>query len=135
MSGCADPTFPWRATTNSVSPSSTCATHWNFSRNCGAEIAAPIEQLKSLQDYLGDLQDAVIACNRLNHFWMWGTLETPTTPRAPVNSPPLVAPDVARYHASRQQEIQEKVAAFPTLWGQFQTSDFFRQMAKAISIL
>jgi len=101
----------------------------------GPEIAAPIEQLKSLQDYLGDLQDAVIACNRLNHLWRGGTLAPPPTPRAPVNSPPLVAPDVARYHASRQQEIQEKVAAFPTLWGQFQTSDFFRQIAKAISIL
>lgn len=106
-----------------------------FREILGPEIAAPIEQLKALQDFLGDLQDAVVACNRLHNFWMWGTLEAPKMPGMPVNFPPIIAPSVALYHASCQQEIQERVKAFPALWEQFQTSEFARHIAKAISIL
>lgn len=102
----------------------------------GSEIGAPIEQLKSLQDYLGDLHDAVVANRQLCNFWAWGTLTAPPgTPPTPPPAPRIVAPGVALYHASRRQEIQERVAQFPGLWQQFQTSDFVAQIAKAISIL
>jgi CHAD domain-containing protein len=74
-----------------------------------------IRQVKSLQDHLGDLQDAVVASELLRDFLMWGTWgPSSTSGERPTTL--VMAPGVASYLAFRQAEIQRLVSDFPPVW-------------------
>jgi CHAD domain-containing protein len=87
-----------------------------------------IEQTKQLQDHLGNLQDAVVACNILNDFLNWG--EWSHAARRSLRRPRtlIVAPGVAAYLAARQNEIRELVQTFPQVWLPISQSEFRRQL-------
>jgi CHAD domain-containing protein len=107
-----------------------------FEEILGADARLAIQELKNLQDYLGDLQDAVVASDRLRNFWLWGTWDLPADgsfPARPVRS--ILAPGVARYHAARQIEIQEALDGFPDFWQRFSGPSFGTLVAKAVSVL
>jgi len=72
-----------------------------------------IEALKELQDHLGNLQDAVVACGMVRGFLTWGTWGPPVGKERTVPSAPVNAPGVATYLAARQSELQELVGAVP----------------------
>ena len=103
-----------------------------------AEVLGPaakplINQVKLLQDHLGDLQDAVVASNLLRDFLVWGTwghAETPALPEEPV-----VAPGVAAYLTARQVELQQRRDGFLSLWEQFNGAEFARLVADVIAAL
>ena len=91
-----------------------------------------IKTVKSMQDHLGDLQDAVVTCGILRDFITWGewrhhghTLPEPTEL--------IVAPGAARYMAARQEEMERLVLTFPKVWPTVAGADFSRDLATVIA--
>jgi CHAD domain-containing protein len=87
-----------------------------------------IEQMKQLQDHLGNLQDAVVACNLLYDFLTWG--EWGHSARRSLHRPStlIIAPAVAAYLSVRQSEIHELVQTFPQVWLPISQPAFRRQL-------
>jgi CHAD domain-containing protein len=107
-----------------------------FEEVLGAETETIIDHLKDVQDHLGDLQDAIVAIQKLRNFWMWGKLDEPKKLKSSrVDALPVIAPDVARYHADKQAEIQTLLDTFPDLWLWFHSDDFGMLVACAVSNL
>lgn len=97
-----------------------------FREVLGPGAQALINEIKQLQDHLGDLQDAVVAGNILRDFLTWGTwghTENETT------SCSIVAPGVAAYLTARQTELQRQIETFPELWGRYTSREFSLQVA------
>ncbi len=109
-----------------------------FEEILGAEARPLIEQIKGLQDHLGDLQDAVVASTLLRDFLTWGTWGPgPSTggKKRAVSSEPIIAPGVAAYLAARQAELQELINTFPQTWSRIQAQSFREQIAACVSRL
>ncbi len=102
----------------------------------GPEVKPLIQEMKVLQDHLGDLQDAVVASNLLRDFLTWGTWGHEQTEKAtPLPIAPVVAPGVATYLAVRQVELQNLPASFPLVWAQIQSPEFKRNFTSALGTL
>lgn len=101
-----------------------------FGELLGKEAKSCLEQVKALQDHLGDLQDAVVACGLLRDFLTWGTWGHEKHPAAP--SEPVLAPGVAAYLAYRQQEIQTLVGTFPPVWATITGAGFSQALLAAL---
>jgi CHAD domain-containing protein len=106
------------------------------------EVLAPeaedfIDQIKRLQDHLGDLQDAVVASNLLRDFLTWGTWGHSEAEKEGVSLPtePIIAPGVAAYMTSRQTELQHLVETFPQAWSRIQSPEFKELAAAALAAL
>ncbi len=106
-----------------------------FREVLGPESKALIDTMKGFQDHLGDLQDAVVACNLLRDFLTWGTWGHAKSQEGRWPSEPVVAPGVATYMAIRQKEIQRLVETFPQAWSKIQTPDFHLLLESALSVL
>jgi CHAD domain-containing protein len=107
-----------------------------FEEMLGPETDAIVDHLKVVQDHLGDLQDAIVATQKLRNFWMWGTLNEPKKMKSKsIETLLVIAPDVARYHADKQGEIQELLDAYPDIWQWFLSPDFSALIARAVSSL
>lgn len=76
-----------------------------------------IDMIVELQDHLGAIQDAVVACRLVQAL----ILELPAGPQASEASAFGMA-----YTAARQEELRQLVAAFPPLWAHFQQPAFNR---------
>jgi len=101
-----------------------------------AEARPLIEQIKGLQDHLGDLQDAVVASGLLRGFLTWGTWGPSTQgKKGTVSKAPIVAPGVAAYLAARQAELQELINTFPQTWALIQAHSFRERIAACVSVL
>ena len=87
-----------------------------------------IEQIKRLQDHLGNLQDAVVACSHLRDFLTWGEWSHTASKAARRPRALVVAPGVAAYLAVRQAEIHTLVQTFPQIWAPISHSDFKKQL-------
>jgi adenylate kinase len=108
-----------------------------FREVLGPEAKTVIEEVKGLQDHLGDLQDAVVASNLLRDFLTWGTWGHGPAKGKEARPPeePIVAPGVAVYLAARQIEIQHLVDTFPQVWARFQGPEFSQFVASALAPL
>jgi CHAD domain-containing protein len=108
-----------------------------FQEVLGPEALDVINRTKQLQDHLGDLQDAVVACNLLRDFLTWGTWGPVRTSGKRVILPdePIVAPGVAAYLAARQLELRNLLDTFPTAWAPVHSRDFSQEAATALSLL
>jgi CHAD domain-containing protein len=96
-----------------------------FEEALGRKVKPMIETSKRLQDHLGDLQDAVVACGVLRTFLTFGAWEAPSGRRS--RSAPLeiiVAPGVATYLAARQNELSQLVETFPPVWQAVRGAEF-----------
>ena len=104
-----------------------------FRELLGGKAKPLIERTKRLQDHLGNLQDAVVACNVLRSFLMWGTWrhKSHESPSAKI----IVAPGVAAYLAARQAEIQELLKGFPPQWSDISGTQFNQQLAALVAAL
>jgi CHAD domain-containing protein len=103
-----------------------------FQEVLGPESKALISTMKALQDHLGNLQDAVVACNLLRDFLTWGTWGHEETTDSPWPTSPVVAPGVATYLAVRQTEIQTLVQSFPPVWAQVASLAFQKGVEAAL---
>jgi CHAD domain-containing protein len=101
----------------------------------GPKASTLVERVKGLQDHLGDLQDAVVACNLLRDFLIWGTWGRPAGKDAAWPAAPILAPGVAAYLAYRQIEIQRLVQTFPAVWNQIRGPEFGQSLAQCVAVL
>ncbi|UCC86958.1 MAG: adenylate kinase, partial [Anaerolineales bacterium] len=106
-----------------------------FEEVLGSEAKNLIDEVKGLQDHLGDLQDAVVASNLLRDFLTWGTWGHAQAKKAAWPQEPIVAPGVATYLAARQAELQNLVETFPQTWARFQRPEFGQLVALAVAPL
>jgi CHAD domain-containing protein len=102
-----------------------------FSEVLGQEAKDVISELKSLQDYLGDLNDANVACQILN--------ESIAEAEALQNDLPLherqsLEPVVA-YLATKHADRHNLMVAFPELWEHFHRRETVKNIALSISRL
>lgn len=98
-----------------------------FQEVLGPPAKPLIEITKRLQDHLGTLQDAVVACSVLRDFLMWGRWRRKSSEAS--RRQMIVAPGVATYLAARQAEIQDLIKAFPAVWSGIASSEFNSQLA------
>ena len=109
-----------------------------FQEVLGSQAKPLIEEVKGLQDHLGDMQDAVVTCGVLQHFLAWGDWAVPEgehqpkRPRTPVF---VVSPGVAAYLADRQRELETLILTFPERWERIDGPDFVKKVAGAVSVL
>jgi CHAD domain-containing protein len=90
-----------------------------------------INELKQLQDHLGELHDADVACQLVRGFlkkWDEEQIHKPIPER--LNPAPIVI-YLAYLHSQRYRLI----ATFPELWRKFNRPDFRQNIAQAISLL
>ncbi|HQE92444.1 MAG TPA: CHAD domain-containing protein [Anaerolineae bacterium] len=100
-----------------------------------ADVEQAIDKLKTLQNHLGALQDAVVASVQLHHVLAWGTWTAPGDESRRWNNAAVVAPDVAAYLAYQQAEIRRLVDSFPEAWRRFERTDFAQWIADALAAL
>ena len=97
----------------------------------GGEAKQVIDLIKKMQDHLGDLHDADVACQILNSFldnWDRGQIGLQLSARQ--NPEPIV-----NYLAYRHAERHRLLVTFPEAWDQFDQSETYQKVASAISIL
>lgn len=102
-----------------------------FREVLGPEGKAVIDDIKTLQDHLGDLNDADVACNILQGFlenWEERHLYLPLNERH--SSEPVV-----QYLANRHAERHRLLVSFPEVWAYFIRDEFRRNLALAVSVL
>jgi len=106
-----------------------------FREVLGPEAKVVINEVKALQDHLGDLQDAVVASNLLRDFLTWGTWGRAQTKKGGAIRPPdpIIAPGVASYLAARQTELQGLIEAFPQVWARFHNPEFSQLVASVVA--
>ena len=106
-----------------------------FHQVLGSEVKSLIQDIKVMQDHLGDLQDAVVTCNLLRDFLTWGTWSHAETDRSIRPAEPIVAPGVASYLAARQAELWHLVSTFSQAWLRIISPDFSQRVAAAVADL
>lgn len=91
-----------------------------------------IKSIVVIQDHLGDLQDAVVACALLHDFLLRGTWGPDRGPIVEAVAP-VDAPGVEAYLATRRQEHDRLLETFPDVWQILQEQEFSRMVAEAIA--
>ncbi|HEY62041.1 MAG TPA: CHAD domain-containing protein [Anaerolineae bacterium] len=102
-----------------------------FREVLGDSAKEVIRDIKMIQDHLGDLNDANVACALLNEFiekWEDSQNSLPLTER--VNPEPIVA-----YLASKHAERYRLMTTFPEAWAYFTRPEFKQNLALAVSVL
>jgi len=107
-----------------------------FEEALGPDAKAMIRTTEQLQDHLGDLQDAVVACGVLRTFLTFGAWEPPVGRRTrTLPSEIVMAPGVATYLAARQSELSRLVEGFPQTWRTVRGAGFAGEAAALIARL
>ena len=102
-----------------------------FSEVLGSELSRVIKEIKGLQDHLGDLNDADVACNMLSEILKnWENIHNDASILDRPNPEPLIA-----YLAFRADERHQLLISFPKVWEKFKNSDIRKELAIAISVL
>lgn len=104
-----------------------------FQELLGPEAASVVDEMKDLQDHLGELQDTVVAMTVLRDFLTWGTWRHEEDARVPPD--PVLAPGVATYLAVRQRELAALLETFTKRWREIQRSDFVARIAAALAFV
>jgi len=108
-----------------------------FEEVLGPEAKDLIQEMKALQDHLGDLQDGVVASNLLRDFLTWGTWGHAQAEGRDLSLPTetIVAPGVAAYLTARQTELQHLLNTFPQAWAQIRSPEFNQLVTGALATL
>ncbi len=104
-----------------------------FQEVFGKDVVPMIEAIRRLQDHLGNLQDAVMACSLIQDFLIYGTWKKKKRRVSAVA--PIVAPGVVEYLSARQKEIQELVEAFPPFWSEISNPEFNNRLIGLVAEL
>lgn len=102
-----------------------------FREVLSGEAEAVIKEIKRLQDHLGDLNDANVACRILSGFldhWEERQGHLPLTERQ--NPEPIVA-----YLAAKHAERHRLMTSFEAAWALFSRPDVRNNLAQAVAIL
>ena len=99
-----------------------------FKEVLGEESKSVIQEIKKIQDHLGDLNDADIACHQLHSFLDdWETQHRQADQQNTLES--------ANYYNARKSERQNLLVTFSEVWANFENPEFRRNLALAISEL
>ena len=101
-----------------------------FQEILGPEARPLIEELKDVQDHLGEFHDAVVDCGVLE-----GLLEGRSWGGAKAKDPGLTEEDVAAiacFRDQRRARRDELVKTFPQRWARFQRGEFAADLAVAV---
>ncbi|MDD5228167.1 MAG: CHAD domain-containing protein [Methylococcales bacterium] len=103
----------------------------NFQEVLGHESAMVISEIKQIQNHLGDLNDAEVACqfleNFLNH---WKNF------RRELSSAHTKKPTaITRYLEVKNKEREQLLATFSESWHQFNSTQLRHHLALAIAVL
>ena len=102
-----------------------------FREVLGPEAKAVINDLKDLQDHLGDLNDAQVATHTLNDFLAAWDARQAALPLAERQNPESVVAYLAYRHAERHRLI----TTFHDMWQRFERQEFRTNLALAVSVL
>lgn len=106
-----------------------------FKEVLSPEAEMLITKMKTLQDHLGNLQDAVVACEVLRNFLIWGTWGHGKGAKSFPAAELVIAPGVAAYLTARQTEIQDLKNTFAPVWAEVQCEEFRRQLGALVIAL
>ena len=102
-----------------------------FREVLGAEARMVIEEIKTVQDHLGDLNDANVACQILRNFLdEWETRQNTLPLEERENPEPIVA-----YLAYRHAERHRLMVTFQDAWAHFDRPELRVKLAAAVSVL
>jgi CHAD domain-containing protein len=102
-----------------------------FSEVLGKEAKGVINDLKNMQDHLGDLNDSQVAVQILRQFideWEPGQAGLPIQERRNIET-------IVNYMAYRHAERHHLMETFAEAWQYFNRAEFRRSLARAISVL
>ena len=102
-----------------------------FREILGGEAGLIIQDLKMMQDHLGDFHDAVVACDLVTSFlkdWDKSQLERSLAER---QNPEQIVTYLAYLHAERHRLL----VTLPEAWSHFNRPEFRTNLAYAISVL
>ncbi len=102
-----------------------------FREVLGEESRWVINEIKKLQDHLGDLHDAFVACGILQDFINSGVHQQSGIDEVELSFPH----GVAIYLEYRRQEFQSLKELFPAAWADFNGPEFRTCLSQAVSIL
>jgi CHAD domain-containing protein len=102
-----------------------------FREVLGSESKGIIDELKTLQDHLGDLNDAEVATQILQEFLKDQVKKAKQAGLVPESE----SQAIAAYMAYRQEERDQLKQNFPVAWAQFNRPEFRKNLALAISVL
>jgi|CXWL01.1.fsa_nt_gi CHAD domain-containing protein len=103
-----------------------------FADVLGPAAGEALAALKRLQEHLGELQDAVVACHLLRDFLVWGTWDTHPD-RIPLL--PILAPAITAYLATRQRDLERLIAGFPSAWAAVASAELRHHLRTAVDFL
>ena len=106
-----------------------------FREVLGPDTKSLIEEIVTIQDHLGDLQDAVVASDILNSYLEWGTWGHSSGSPQAMPTAPKRDPGVEAYLAAKQAELQRLLESFPQIWQQMKGAEFSRKVAEVVSVL
>jgi CHAD domain-containing protein len=102
-----------------------------FREVLGEEAEPVIEDLKKMQDHLGDLNDANVASSIIYQF-----LERHNASQAKLpKSERIQLKGIEAYLQARQEELEHLRGSFPESWAYFKRPEFTKNLAKAVSAL
>jgi CHAD domain-containing protein len=102
-----------------------------FREVLGPQAGEVIEELKALQDHLGDLNDANVAAHMLRDFLAeWDVLQSKLSVGDRQTPEPILD-----YMAYRYAERQRLMLTFAETWTRFNSPEFRQNLAMAVSIL
>jgi CHAD domain-containing protein len=102
-----------------------------FKEVLGVEAQGIINEIKTLQDHLGELNDANVACQNITRFlkkWDKRQSELPIAER--LSPEPIVS-----YLAYRYAERHQLMRSFPELWYHFNRPELRQSLANAVAVL
>jgi CHAD domain-containing protein len=102
-----------------------------FREILGKEARSVINVLKTMQDHLGDLNDAQVATHLLSDFLARMEFSHLDLPLAERRNPEPVVVYLAAKHAERHRLMR----TFPTAWEQFNQPEFRQNLALAVAAL
>jgi CHAD domain-containing protein len=105
-----------------------------FQEVLGPDAKTVIRSIVIVQDHLGNLQDAIVACALLHDFLQRGTWGHDTEPGSQPATP-VDAPGVETYLAAKQAEAELLLETFPGVWQPLHDKEFSRMVAEAIAAL
>ena len=105
-----------------------------FREVLGPDTRTLIKSIVSIQDHLGDLQDAIVARSLLGDYLHRGTWGSNTSPGEEA-AMPVDVPGVHAYHVAKQRELEHLLETFPEVWQPVHEKEFGQRIAKAVADL
>ncbi|RXA21194.1 CHAD domain-containing protein [Methanosarcina sp. MSH10X1] len=107
-----------------------------FESVLGEDAKVLVKELKTLQEHLGDMHDAVIAVDRLGSYLKTGEWGSAGSEKASEKKKfPTGAEGIEAYLAYREEELQTLLNTFPEAWERIRNRNFRERIESAIKNL